>query len=272
MDRYAVLGNPVNHSKSPQIHSAFAEQCQQAMAYSAMHVEAGNFVATVKAFFEQGGKGLNVTVPFKQEAWSLAEELSDDAKIAGAVNTLWINQQGRLQGHNTDGIGLLRDIKTNHGSSLAEKNILLLGAGGAARGIILPLLREGPAELCIANRTRTKAEELAALFAGFGNVRGCGLDDIDVSKNKKVDWIINATSASLQGELPLLPEAILNPGAACYDLMYAKEETIFCQWAKQAGAKKNMDGLGMLVEQAAESFYLWRGVRPQTARVIESLK
>ncbi len=272
MDRYAVLGNPVNHSKSPVIHSAFAKQCKQAITYTAIHVEPGNFAQTVASFFEQGGKGLNVTVPFKQEAWALAEDLSADAQLAGAVNTLWMNQQGRLQGHNTDGIGLLRDIKNNHGAKLEQKKILVLGAGGAARGIILPLLRERPAELYIVNRTLSKAEELAVLFAEYGNVQACGLDDINKRKDKHTDWLINATSASLQGELPMLPDGILNPGASCYDLMYAKQETVFCQWAKQAGAEKIMDGLGMLVEQAAEAFYLWRGVRPNTAAVIKSLR
>ena len=251
MDRYAVLGNPVNHSKSPVIHSAFAKQCKQAITYTAIHVEPGNFAQTVASFFEQGGKGLNVTVPFKQEAWALAEDLSADAQLAGAVNTLWMN---------------------NHGAKLEQKKILVLGAGGAARGIILPLLRERPAELYIVNRTLSKAEELAVLFAEYGNVQACGLDDINKRKDKHTDWLINATSASLQGELPMLPDGILNPGASCYDLMYAKQETVFCQWAKQAGAEKIMDGLGMLVEQAAEAFYLWRGVRPNTAAVIKSLR
>lgn len=269
MDRYAVMGNPVSHSKSPLIHSAFAKQCNQSLSYEAIHVEAEGFASAVSSFFKQGGSGLNITLPFKQEAWAQADDRSADAELAGAVNTLWQDSQGRLQGHNTDGIGLLRDIKINHTGSLKNKKVLLLGAGGAARGIIAPLLREEPAELCIANRTYTKAAWLATLFASYGNVSACELEAL---KGKQVDWVINASSASLQGELPPLPNDLLKAGAACYDLMYGDGETVFCQWSRQAGAEKIMDGLGMLVEQAAESFFLWRGIRPQTASVIKSLR
>ena len=269
MDRYAVMGNPIGHSLSPQIHNAFADETKQQLSYSTMLVELGQFTQTVSSFFNTGGKGLNVTVPFKQEAWALAEELSAEAEIAGAVNTLFKDQNDRLQGHNTDGIGLIRDIKNNHKSRLEGKNILVLGAGGATRGILLPLLREQPLHLCVANRTQSKAEELAVLFEGQGNVTSSGLDELG---GMKFDWIINASSASLQGELPALKADILNAGAVCYDLMYAEEDTIFCQWARQAGADKVMDGIGMLVEQAAESFYLWRGVRPNTAYLIQGLK
>lgn len=269
MDRYAVMGNPIGHSLSPQIHNAFADETKQQLSYSTMFVELGQFTQAVSSFFNAGGKGLNVTVPFKQEAWALAEELSAEAEIAGAVNTLFKDQNGRLQGYNTDGIGLIRDIKNNHESQLKGKSILVLGAGGASRGILLPLLREQPLDLCIANRTPSKAEKLASLFKEQGNVESCGLDEL---ADMKFDWVINASSASLQGELPPLAADMLNAGAACYDLMYANEETIFCQWARQAGADKVMDGIGMLVEQAAESFYLWRGVRPNTAKLIQDLK
>jgi len=269
LDRYSVIGNPVAHSLSPVIHHAFAAQSNQQLSYSTIQAEAGNFTHAVAQFFDEGGKGLNVTVPFKQEAWALAQERSADAELAGAVNTLFNDHEGRLQGHNTDGIGLIRDIKQNHGGSLEGKIVLVLGAGGATRGILLPLLREQPQSLCIANRTRSKAGELARLFNKHGNVESCGLDDL---AGKQVDWIINASSASLQGELPALPPDILNHNAACYDLMYAQKETIFCQWAREAGANKVMDGIGMLVEQAAESFFLWRGIRPKTSAVIQSLK
>lgn len=269
MDRYAVMGNPIGHSLSPQIHNAFAAETKQQLSYSAMLVELGQFAQAVSSFFNADGKGLNVTVPFKQEAWDLAEELSEEAEIAGAVNTLFKDQNGRLQGYNTDGIGLIRDIKNNHESRLEGKKILVLGAGGATRGILLPLLREQPLHLCIANRTSSKAEALAVLFEEHGDLSSSGLDELD---GMKFDWIINASSASLQGELPPLTPEMLNAGAACYDLMYAKEETVFCQWARQAGALKVMDGIGMLVEQAAESFYLWRGVRPETANLIQTIK
>ncbi|MBN4075077.1 MAG: shikimate dehydrogenase [SAR86 cluster bacterium] len=274
MDRYAVMGNPIGHSFSPRIHSAFADETDQQLSYNAMLVGIGEFPQESSRFFSEGGKGLNVTVPFKQEAWALAEELSSDAEIAGAVNTLFKDQDGRLQGHNTDGLGLVRDIKNNHSSSIEGKNVLVLGAGGATRGILLPLLREQPLSICIANRTRSKAEELAVLFSAYGNVSACGLEDLKEKKGgqKKIDWIINASSASLQGELTPISAETLSQDAICYDLMYAQEETVFCQWARQAGAIKVMDGIGMLVEQAAESFYLWRGIRPNTASVIQSLK
>jgi shikimate dehydrogenase len=266
------MGNPIGHSLSPQIHQAFAEQTEQALSYSAMLVEPGNFSHAVSQFFSEGGKGLNVTVPFKQEAWELAEQLSSDAEIAGAVNTLLKSQDGRLQGHNTDGVGLIRDITKNHNCQITGKKILVLGAGGATRGILLPLLREQPASICIANRTLSNAEELAAKFTEYGDVSACGLDELENKAANKVDWIINASSASLQGELPPITSKILDAGAACYDLMYAQEETIFCQWARQAGAAKVMDGLGMLVEQAAESFFLWRGVSPETDHVLQALR
>jgi len=272
VDRYAVMGNPVSHSFSPSIHNAFAHETKQQLSYSSILVQPGEFEQEVFNFFSEGGKGLNVTTPFKQEAWALAEDISSEAEMAGAVNTLFKNKSGKLQGHNTDGIGLIRDIKHNHGSRLEGKSILVLGAGGATRGILLPLLDERPASICIANRTINKAEELAILFGKYGKVSACGLEDLETAKGKQVDWIINASSSSLQGEMPLLPYNILSENATCYDLMYAQKETVFCQWARQAGALKVMDGIGMLVEQAAESFYLWRGIRPDGASFIQSLQ
>jgi shikimate dehydrogenase len=268
-DRYAVLGNPVAHSKSPRIHAQFAREAGQDLSYSTLLVAPGHFTQAVSSFFTEGGKGLNITVPFKQEAWALAVDRSEPATLAGAVNTLFLDAGGRLQGHNTDGIGLVRDIKQNHAGKLAGKTVLILGAGGATRGILLPLLQENPAAICIANRTISKAMELVTIFAGYGAVHGCGMEQL---AGQQFDWVINATAASLHGELPPLPPGLLNRGAWCYDLMYSKEPTVFCQWASQQGAQRSLDGLGMLVEQAAESFYLWRGVRPTTAAALAALR
>ena len=285
MDQYAVMGNPVAHSLSPVIHSEFARQTQQKLSYRAILVEPGRFESEVSAFFAQGGKGLNVTVPFKQEAWALASRRSQDAEIAGAVNTLLLDDAGHLLGHNTDGIGLIRDIRDNLKATLQEKTVLILGAGGATRGILLPMLREKPVKIIVANRTYSKAEALIKAFARHGTLEARSLDDLE---DLKADWLINATSASLQGELPDLPASLINSDSCCYDLMYSKrdskkdskkdskggsrQETPFCVWARQAGAGLVADGLGMLVEQAAESFYLWRGVRPETRPVISSLR
>ena len=267
-DRYAVMGNPVSHSKSPRIHAQFARETHQSLSYEALLVEPGSFQNAVNEFFSSGGGGLNITVPFKQEAWALAQDKSEQAALAGAVNTLFM-RDGRLQGHNTDGIGLVRDIRQNHDGKLSGKRVLVLGAGGATRGILLPLLQERPASLCVANRTLSKAVELAELFSAHGTITACGFDALE---HQQFDWVINATAASLQGDLPPLPDQLLAPGAWCYDLMYAKEPTVFCRWAVQHGAAKSVDGLGMLVEQAAESFYLWRGVRPQTTSALAMLR
>ncbi len=269
MDQYAVMGNPIAHSLSPAIHHAFAKQTAQDLQYQAILVEAGQFPAAVNNFFKQGGKGLNVTVPFKQEAWALVHERSADAEVAGAVNTLLMDASGKLQGHNTDGIGLIRDIRQNHALSLQGKDVLILGAGGASRGILLPILRESPASVTIANRTTARAEALASAFGDYGKISVRGLDQLE---SCQTDWLINATSASMQGDLPALPAGILRAGAACYDLMYSSQPTPFCRWARQAGAAQALDGLGMLVEQAAEAFYLWRGIRPDTAGLIEELR
>ncbi len=268
-DHYAVMGNPVAHSKSPRIHAAFAQQTNQDLDYSALLVEPGTFPARVHTFFAEGGKGLNITVPFKQEAWELARVRSPQAELAGAVNTLLQDKEGRIHGHNTDGMGLVRDILQNHGGQLAGKTILVLGAGGATRGILLPLLQQRPARICIANRTVSKAEELATLFSAHGNVSACGFNAL---QNQSFDWVLNATAASLHGELPPLPAGLVHKQSWCYDLMYGNEPTIFCRWAQQHGAHKALDGLGMLIEQAAEAFWLWRGVRPDTAPVLRALR
>jgi shikimate dehydrogenase len=268
-DHYAVMGNPVGHSKSPRIHAAFAQQTQQDLAYDALLVETGTFRARVSQFFADGGRGLNVTVPFKQEAWELARVRSPQAELAGAVNTLLQDADGKLHGHNTDGIGLVRDITQNHQGVLQGKSVLVLGAGGATRGILLPLLEQQPARIVIANRTVSKAEELALLFNSHGKVAACGFDGL---KGQSFDWVINATAASLQGELPPLPISLTHKQSWCYDLMYGNEPTIFCRWAEQQGAHLALDGLGMLVEQAAEAFWLWRGVRPNTRPVLQMLR
>lgn len=268
IDRYAVFGNPIEHSKSPLIHSRFAGQTGQQLEYSAVLVEIGDFDNEVARFAADNGKGLNVTVPFKQDAWRLATQRSERAERAGAVNTLVINGPGDYFGDNTDGIGLSRDLVDNHGIRLADRDILIIGAGGAVRGVIAPLLDNRPASLTIANRTREKALQLAQDFSDLGDIRGCGLDEFG---SDSYDIIINGTSASLSGELPPLPSSLIRDDTFCYDMMYAAEPTPFMQWARQHGARNVADGKGMLVEQAAESFRLWRGCMPDTAAVIAEL-
>jgi shikimate dehydrogenase len=268
-DAYAVMGNPVSHSKSPQIHAAFAQQTRQRITYSAIQVDPGGFAQAVGNFFASGGKGLNVTVPFKQEAWALAAERGAEAELAGAVNTLYLREDGGLVGRNTDGIGLVRDLCDNHGARLAGKHILLVGAGGAARGVLQPLLAQRPAQLVIANRTADRAHELARLFAALGPVRGASFEQL---AGQSFDLILNATAASLQGEVPPLPVETCTPATWCYDMMYGAAPTPFMQWAVLRQAANILDGLGMLVEQAAESFYLWRGVRPATAPVLQDIR
>lgn len=269
VDDYAVMGNPIGHSKSPLIHARFAEQTQQAINYTAIHVDLGGFEQAVGNFVASGGKGLNVTVPFKQEAWALADERSERAERAGAVNTL-IFKDKKIMGDNTDGIGLVRDLRDNKKLELQGRRILLMGAGGAARGVLLPLMILQPARLLIVNRTAEKAKDLAEAFADMGEVTGCGYEAL---AGQSFDLIINATAASLQGELPPLPdEGLIASGGTCYDMMYGREPTVFMNWCQQQGTNRVYDGLGMLVEQAAESFYLWRGVRPHTNEVIESLR
>ncbi|MDA1106840.1 MAG: shikimate dehydrogenase [Proteobacteria bacterium] len=268
-ERYAVMGNPVSHSKSPFIHAAFARQCEHKISYDAIQVDAGGLAQALGNFQAAGGKGVNITVPFKQEAFALCNEVSLRAQQARAVNTLTFRADGTRHGDNTDGVGLVRDILHNHGGVIARRRVLLLGAGGAARGVVGPLLAERPAQLVIANRTPDKALELAAEFSGKDTVTGCGLPAL---AGQSFDLVINATAASLHQELPPLPEDVVAPGGWCYDMMYATQPTIFMRWASEHGAEKSLDGLGMLVEQAAEAFYLWRGVRPQTTPVIAALR
>ena len=268
IDRYAVFGNPIEHSKSPFIHACFAEQTGQQLIYTAEQIEAGDFNNAVARFAENNGKGLNITVPFKQDAWQLATRRSERAERAGAVNTLVINGMGDYFGDNTDGIGLVRDLIKNHMLQLEGRTILIVGAGGAVRGVIEPLLNCKPACLIIANRTKEKALQLAEDFSELGNIKGCGLDEFGADS---YDIIINGTSASLSGELPALPATLINENTFCYDMMYATKPTPFMNWAQQHGAIQAVDGKGMLVEQAAESFRIWRGCEPETASVIEAL-
>ncbi|WP_339650763.1 shikimate dehydrogenase [Halopseudomonas pelagia] len=267
-DRYAVIGNPIGHSKSPLIHRLFAEQTGEQLTYEAILAPLGDFAGCLREFLREG-RGVNVTVPFKEQAWALVDQHSKAAQRAGAVNTIMRLEDGQLLGDNTDGKGLVRDIQVNAGVSLAGLKVLLVGAGGAARGVIQPLLEAGPAQLCVVNRTVSKAEELATLFVDQGPISAAGFNWIE----EPVDLIINATSASLGGEVPDISPKLIRPGhTLCYDMMYANDATPFNRWAAELGAARCLDGLGMLVEQAAEAFLLWRGVRPDTAPVLAALR
>jgi len=267
-DQYVVFGNPIAHSKSPLIHRLFAEQTGESLDYQTALAPLDRFTAFAKHFFETG-RGANVTVPFKEEAYRMADQLTERGRRAGAVNTLARQADGSLLGDNTDGAGLVRDLKVNYGVTLKDKRILLLGAGGAVRGALEPMLAEEPYVLVIANRTVEKAEQLAQAFIELGPVLPAGYDWLE----EPFDIIINATSASLSGELPPISPSLIQAGETfCYDMMYAKEPTAFCRWATEHQAGQAVDGLGMLVEQAAEAFYLWRGVRPDSAPVLAQLR
>jgi shikimate dehydrogenase len=271
-DRYAVVGNPVAHSKSPEIHAAFARQTTQEIEYSRLLAPLDGFRPTIDSFRAAGGKGVNVTVPFKLEAFDVADDVSARAKDAQAANFLHFDN-GRIRADNTDGAGLVRDIVHNLGFQLAGKRVLLLGAGGAAQGVLAPLLEHGPRILTIANRTVEKALRLAETFrhkpaAATSVLCGLGFGEL---AGHHFDLVINATSSSLQGELPPLPADAFAAGALAYDMMYGSTPTPFLAFAAAHGANRS-DGLGMLVEQAAESFLLWRGVRPATAPVIALLR
>lgn len=267
-DRYCVFGNPIAHSKSPAIHARFAASTAQDMNYEALLVPLDGFAITAREFMAVGGRGANVTVPFKEEAFRLCDKRSVRAERAGAVNTLIFNGT-EIFGDNTDGAGLVGDITRNLGISLCAKRILLLGAGGAARGVVDPLLAQQPASLFIANRSADKALALAALFSGVVTVDAGNLVEI---AGKSFDIVINATSASLSGETLSLPDALFAEGALAYDMMYGKGDTPFMSQARAQGVVRCADGLGMLVEQAAEAFMLWRAVRPETAAVLADLR
>lgn len=270
-DLYAVVGNPISHSKSPRIHSLFAEQTGENLEYTAIQAPEHDFAGVVTGFFDRGGMGLNVTVPFKEEAWKLAAHRTERAEKAGAANTLYMDSEKQLTADNTDGVGLVADLVQNHGVNLAGARILVLGAGGAVRGVLGPLLHQKPATLTIANRTVAKAQGLVLLFAddaGQTTLDASGFEAPDAP----FDLIINGTSASLRGDLPPLSDAVISPDTVVYDMMYSLEATPFNRWALDQGATQVFDGVGMLVEQAAESFRVWRGISPDTASVIEELR
>ena len=269
MDRYAVIGHPVAHSKSPQIHAAFARATGEAIEYVALLAPLDGFAKTVHAFIAAGGRGANVTVPFKQQAYALAQQAGPRAAQARAANVLSF-AEGRIVADNTDGVGLLRDLKENLGCAVAGRRVLLMGAGGASWGVTGPLVAEGPAVLSIVNRTRDRAVALVRHFASAAGA--CVLEALEYGElaGRRYDLVINATSAGLQDAMPWLPPELFLPGALAYDMMYGKA-TPFLAFARAQGAR-SADGTGMLVEQAAESFYIWRGVRPQTAPVIAMLR
>ncbi len=272
-DRYAVIGHPVEHSLSPNIHAMFADQTGQDISYEKLLAPLDGFAETVRAFMTQGGRGANVTLPFKLEAFDLADEVSERALHAHAANTLSFSGK-RISADNTDGAGLVRDIETNLGFGLQGKRVLLMGAGGAARGVLLPLLEARPSILVIANRTVEKAVQLAESnqhqpVAAHTVVSGRGFDDLS---SLRFDLVINATSSSLSDELPPLPDDLFAPGALAYDMMYGKGLTSFLAFAEARDVAQLADGLGMLVEQAAESFLIWRGVRPDTQPVMLALR
>lgn len=266
---FAVFGNPIRHSKSPQIHSLFAEQFNIDIEYRAIEAPLDGFADAVSSFRDEGAGGCNITVPFKQEAWQLADRRSGRAEMAGAVNTFHFEENGDIFGENTDGVGLLRDLTLNLDTTIFQKRILVVGAGGAVRGILGPLIEQAPNTLALANRTVAKAVELAKIFSTIGPVEPYGLNEL---KDQQFDIVINGTAASLLGEVPPLPDTIFSEDAMAYDLMYSSRPTAFMQWAKSNGAGRVSDGLGMLVEQAAESFALWMGERPDTEGVIKVLR
>lgn len=267
--QYAVFGNPIKHSKSPVIHTLFAQQYAQQIEYRATRVELDDFVLMTKRFFDGGGAGLNITVPFKHEAFNLAHRNSERSLLAGAANVLTRADDGLIDGDNTDGIGLIRDLICNLGWAVQGLRVLLIGAGGAARGVLEPLLQERPRELLVVNRTAARAAELVAEFADIGSLEGGAFDVIG---SRQFDLIINATSAGLSGAVPELPSSMLTRRSRCYDMVYGAAAAPFMRWAADHDALAVSDGLGMLVEQAAESFYLWRQLRPDTRSVIDHLR
>ncbi|MGF1717233.1 shikimate dehydrogenase [Photobacterium chitinilyticum] len=268
MDKYVVFGNPIAQSKSPLIHTLFARQTAQAMTYTAELAPVDGFKVAAENFFAANGRGCNITAPFKEDAYQYASQLTERAKLAGAVNTLKKLDDGIILGDNTDGEGLVQDLLQNQ-VELSGRRILLIGAGGAARGVILPLLAQQPDKLVITNRTLEKAEKLADLFSAYGNIQAVGLSELE---QPEFDVIINSTSAGLSGQLPNISEKLINSAVTCYDMVYGSELTAFNQWARDLGAGKTLDGLGMLVGQAAESFMLWRGIRPGAKQVKNELR
>lgn len=267
IDRYGVMGYPVSHSRSPVIHRLFALQTGQNIQYELLQVAPEKLETAIRQFQRTGGKGLNITVPHKAAVAKLADHLSERASTAGAVNTVSF-REGEIVGDNTDGIGLLRDLVVNLGLTLEGSRILILGAGGATRGIVGPLLEMQPASLCIANRTPERAAALVEKFSGAGDLSASSFENIP---SAAYDLVLNATSAGIQGETPPYPAAAISDETFCYDLSYGLKPTPFSVWARDQGASRSVMGWGMLVEQAAESFHIWRGVRPETAPVLKQM-
>jgi shikimate dehydrogenase len=270
-DRYAVIGHPIAHSRSPWIHAEFARATGQSIVYTAIDATPAALGAVLRSFFDGGGRGLNVTAPHKQAVLAMMTSLSERARIAGAVNTIARQSSGALFGDNTDGVGFMRDLTVNCAVPVRDRRVLLLGAGGAARGLLDPLLAARPSALVIANRDLTRAIELAARFAQAGPLRACGYESLAALGLEPFDLIVNATAASLHQQLPPLHPGLVGPGTVCYDLAYGPRRTPFVEWARERGAALACMGGGMLVEQAAEAFLLWRGVRPDTADVLARL-
>lgn len=268
-DLYAVMGNPIAHSKSPLIHRMFAEQTGQPMCYERRLVEIGQLPAALDQLRAEGGKGANITVPFKVDAWHYVTQLTERARLAGAVNTVQFLSDGSSLGDNTDGVGLLQDLIVNLKWPVENQRILIIGAGGAVRGILPALLNEKPEEIVLANRTVSKAIDLAKEFATLGHITACSFTAL---AEQTFQLIINATATSLLGEVPPVPSGCVTMQTRCYDLAYSDQLTAFLQWAKRSGCQHYADGLGMLVEQAAEAFFLWRGMRPNTAPIIQTLR
>jgi shikimate dehydrogenase len=267
-DQYGIVGHPVSHSRSPFIHGLFAKATNQPMTYRLYDVAPEEFHTRVTGFFAGSGRGLNVTLPHKGAAAEFADARTPRAERAAAVNTLAAQPDGRILGDNTDGVGLVLDLTRNLGVKVGDERVLILGAGGATRGIVAPLLELGPRDIVIANRTPERARVLAASFADLGEVRGCGFEDIEP---QAFGLVINATAASLSETRPQVSPAVIGPDSVCYDLAYGREPTPFLRWALAEGAARALLGWGMLVEQAAESFHLWRGIRPDTRAVLAAL-
>lgn len=267
-DRYALVGHPVHHSRSPLIHQLFARQTGEHVSYELIDADIAQFEVAVKGFGAAGGKGLNITVPHKEAAYRLSDEVGPEAELAKAVNTLTFSN-GRIRGDNTDGIGFMRDLTVNLERTVEGHRVLILGAGGAARGIVGPLLQAGPAEFWIANRTLSRAEALQHEFGTDHVIEICSFDDL--SRLEPFDIVINATSAGLKGEQPPFPASLVDAQSFCYDLAYSLHDTPFVIWARNAGAGRVAQGWGMLVEQAAASYYIWRGKRPKTAPILSKM-
>jgi shikimate dehydrogenase len=270
IDRYAVVGNPISHSLSPEIHRQFAEQTQQSISYEAIELPLDDFTVQTRKLQLEGMKGLNVTVPFKQQAWKICDERSSRAETAGAVNTLTLKDDNSIVGDNTDGVGLIRDLTINHQIAIQNRKILILGAGGAVRGILEPMIALEPDCITIANRTPAKARQLADDFRQYAEIKACGYDDL---VDEGYDLVVNATAAGLINQVPAVPKSALARQSICYDMMYKLDQpTTFVRWAQSHAVAEAIDGLGMLVEQAAESFFIWHGLRVNTGPVIANLR